>query len=108
MSLTELSAVSDRTGATSRQIRHWITRGLITCERVPKGSKLWFYLDETEAEVVRIMAILIEAGITDIDVACTVARSRLRDVALLVEMGYAGDSISTEHTLKPGVVITIS
>lgn len=109
--MTRLYAMNEAqkiSGATARQIRHWVEKGHIESRKHDAGYQIQNFFTIDEVYVMQVMVRLISGGFTELASVESTARKHLHDVAVLKQMGYAGDSIATEHTIGDGLVLTIT
>jgi DNA-binding transcriptional MerR regulator len=108
MKLVSPGVVMKATGVTPRQLRAWVDQGLVRVEKVEAGGTWRNKFPEDEIQVIYHMVRIVRAGISKPSIAASIARKHVRDVEVLVEMGYDQVSSSTEHSIGDGVVLMIT
>jgi hypothetical protein len=108
MRLLNVAEVCDISGASPRQLRHWVERGFVKASQSKWRTTTQPVFDPGEVAVVVLMVRLIDAGWHDLAKIEAMARKHFSDVDTLRAMGYDGVSVATEHTVGEGLVLTIT
>ena len=99
------SEVEARYGVPARKLLRWFRAGHISAKT---NASSVYTISREEIDVAILMNRLLTANINDVEMAAGLARRHLHDVAVLAEIGYTGDSITTEHTIGDGLVLSIT
>ena len=107
MRLYSVAETCSISGASPRQLRHWIEKGGLRAHKRDNGHQEVNFFEIQEVYVARTMVRLFNSKMHEIETVSTLARKHLADVDTLRAMGYDGDSLTTEHTVGDGLVLNI-
>jgi phage terminase Nu1 subunit (DNA packaging protein) len=95
-------------GASPRQLRHWVERGALIAHKRDNGHQEVNLFEIHEVYVARAMFRIFATNLNEISTVATLARKHLADVDILRAMGYDRDSLTTEHTVGDGLVLNVT
>ncbi len=108
MRLYTVAETCSISGASPRQLRHWVERGALIAHKRDNGQHEVNFFEIDEVYVAKVMVRIFTLKMDEIQTVARLARKHLSDVDTLRAMGYDRDSLTTEHTVGDGLILNIT